>query len=60
MIAEVALAEKSGVHNICSGIPITVRQLAEKIADEYGARELLMFGARSDNLVDPPCVVGII
>ena len=39
--------------------PITVRQLAEQIADEYGRRDLLRFGAREDNQVDPPCVVGI-
>ena len=35
-----------------------VRELAEQIADEYGRRDLLKFGARPDNLIDPPCVVG--
>jgi len=59
MISEVALGSAQGAVNVCSGVPITVRQLAEKIADEYGKRELLRFGARPDNLVDPPCVVGI-
>ncbi len=59
MIAEVALSSQNGPVNICSGVPITVRQLAEKIADEYGRRDLLLFGARTDNLVDPPCVLGI-
>ncbi len=59
MIAETALSEKQGAVNICSGIPITVRQLAEQIADEYGHRDLLKFGVRPDNLVDPFCVVGI-
>ena len=29
-------------------------QLAERIADEYGRRDLLRFGARPDNLADPP------
>ena len=48
-----------GAINICSGIPVTVRQLAEKIADEYGKRELLLFGARPDNIIDPVCVVGV-
>jgi dTDP-6-deoxy-L-talose 4-dehydrogenase (NAD+) len=38
---------------------VTVRELAERIADEYGRRDLLRFGARPDNLVDPPCVVGV-
>ncbi len=59
MIAEAALSEFDGPMNICSGKPITVRQLAEKIADTYGRRDLLRFGARPDNLIDPPCVVGI-
>jgi dTDP-6-deoxy-L-talose 4-dehydrogenase (NAD+) len=59
MITEVALGHEQGAVNICSGTPITVRQLAEQIADEYGRRDLLMFGARPDNLIDPPCVVGV-
>lgn len=59
MIAEIALGHQQGPVNICSGIPITVRQLAERIADEYGRRDLLEFGARPDNLIDPPCVVGV-
>ena len=59
MIVNMALSHLQGPVNICSGIPITVRQLAEQIADEYGRRDLLKFGVRSDNLVDPFCVVGI-
>lgn len=59
MIAEIALGEQHGPINVCSGVPITVRQLAEQIADEYGRRDLLKFGARPDNLVDPPCVLGV-
>jgi dTDP-6-deoxy-L-talose 4-dehydrogenase (NAD+) len=59
IIAKVALSGQNGPVNICSGIPITVRQLSEKIADEYGRRDLLLFGARPDNLVDPPCILGI-
>ena len=59
LIAQVALSNSQGPVNICSGIPITVRQLAENIADEYGRRDLLLFGARPDNLIDPPCVVGV-
>ena len=58
-IACVALGSQVGPINICSGIPITVRQLAERIADEYGRRGLLKFGTRPDNLVDPPCIVGV-
>ena len=59
IIAETARGHAQGAVNICSGIPITVRQSAESIADEYGRRDLLRFGARQDNLIDPPCVVGV-
>lgn len=59
LIAKVALDTVQGPINICSGIPVTVKQLAEKIADEYGRRDLLQFGARLENLIDPPSVVGI-
>ena len=59
MITDVALSEKQGPINICSGVPITVRQLAEQIADEYGHRDLLRFGARPDNLTDPIVVLGV-
>jgi dTDP-6-deoxy-L-talose 4-dehydrogenase (NAD+) len=59
MIAEVALSDQKGPVNICSGTPVTVRQIAEQIADEHGRRDLLLFGARQDNVIDPPCVVGI-
>jgi len=59
MITEEALSSLQGPTNICSGIPITVKQMAENIADHFGRRDLLKFGARPDNLIDPPCVVGI-
>lgn len=58
MICEVADGAFAGPVNICSGIPVTVRQMAETIADQYGRRDLLRFGARPDNLTDPACVVG--
>jgi nucleoside-diphosphate-sugar epimerase len=59
MIVETALGTEQGPVNVCSGMPITVRQLAEQIADEYGRRDLLRFDARPDNLIDPPRVVGV-
>jgi dTDP-6-deoxy-L-talose 4-dehydrogenase (NAD+) len=59
LIARHALGDDTGPINVCSGIPVTVRQLAERIADEYGRRDLLKFGTRADNLVDPPYVVGV-
>jgi nucleoside-diphosphate-sugar epimerase len=59
LIAEITESELQGAQNICSGIPITVRQLAESIADQYQRRDLLKFGMRPDNLVDPAYVVGL-
>lgn len=59
MIVDVAVGRQQGPLNICSGIPITIRQLAEQIADKYGRRDLLKFGARPDNIVDPACVLGV-
>jgi len=59
MIVEESLGSLQGPINICSGIPITIRQIAENIADHFGRRDLLKFGARPDNLFDPPCVVGV-
>jgi nucleoside-diphosphate-sugar epimerase len=58
-IAKLALGQTIGPVNICSGQAQSVRELAEKIADEYGRRDLLRFGVRADNHFDPPCVVGI-
>jgi dTDP-6-deoxy-L-talose 4-dehydrogenase (NAD+) len=59
MIADVALSSHKGPINVCSGVPITVRQLAEQVADEFGRRDLLRFGALPDNRFDPPCVLGM-
>lgn len=58
-IAEVALGDDEGPVNVCSGVPVTVRELAERIADEVGRRDLLAFGARPVNPFDPPYVVGV-
>jgi nucleoside-diphosphate-sugar epimerase len=59
LIAEAALGARSGAINICSGKPVTVREMAEGIAREYDRPDLLQFGVRPDNITDPPCVVGI-
>lgn len=58
-ISELALGQMTGAFNVCSGQAQTVRELAEKIADEYGRRDLLHFGVRADNHFDPPCIVGV-
>lgn len=52
-------SDQEGPVNVCSGNGVTVRQFVEAIADEYGRRDLLRFGARPDNLIDPPVVVGV-
>jgi nucleoside-diphosphate-sugar epimerase len=59
LIAEIALSAKSGAVNVCSGRAVTVRELAESIADACGRRDLLNFGARKDNPVDAAHMVGI-
>ena len=58
LIASVALASASGPINICSGKPITIREFAENIADEYGRRDLLKFSTRKEEIFNPPMVVG--
>jgi len=59
LIVDVATGKKNSPINICSGTPTSIRQLAEKITGEYGRRDLLVLGSRSDNLVDLPRVVGL-
>jgi len=61
LIVKHSLSHKGvGAKNICSGKGITLRNLAEQIADEYNRRDLLVFGARKSNPFDPPVVVGIL
>jgi nucleoside-diphosphate-sugar epimerase len=59
IIAKIALGNQEGPINICSGKPISIRQLAENIADKYGRRDLLKFNSRPDNLFDPPYILGV-
>lgn len=58
-IADIALGDRVGPVNVCSGKAVTVRELAESIAGEYGRGDLLKFGARKENAVDLPNVVGV-
>ena len=58
-ILSVMAGRQTGAVNICSGQPQTVRALALSIAERYGRPDLLHFGARADNAVDPPVVVGV-
>jgi dTDP-6-deoxy-L-talose 4-dehydrogenase (NAD+) len=59
MLATLVDTRQPGAINICSGRPVTVRQLAERIADDYGRRDLLRFGASPLRPTDPPAVVGV-
>ncbi len=58
-IVEISLGKSSGGFNICSGKPISIRQIAEKIADEFGKRELITFHEDTMDGFNPKCVVGI-
>jgi nucleoside-diphosphate-sugar epimerase len=59
MIAGLAATEQKGVVNICSGKAVTIREIAESIADEYGRRDLIEFGTGTVHPRDPQAVVGV-
>lgn len=59
LIATLAETEQTGIANICSGKPVTIRQVAEEIADLYGRRDLLTFGTATVHPRDPEAVAGI-
>ncbi|MDQ0456940.1 NAD-dependent epimerase/dehydratase family protein [Rhizobium paknamense] len=59
MIAGVVDTGQEGAINICSGQAITIRAFVEKIADEYGRRDLLEFGTADIHPSDPLAVVGV-
>ena len=59
LMVDALLGETTGPFNVCSGNAITIRELAQQIAAQYGAADRLVFGARPENLVDPPRVVGM-
>lgn len=58
IIVKVALGLKVGPVNICSGVPITIRKIAEDIADQYQGRSLLNFQLEN-SLDEPRYVVGV-
>lgn len=59
LIADLSLADKAGAINICSGHPQTIKSIAQNIANQYGRPDLLKFGARKENLLDPPIIIGV-
>lgn len=58
MIVAGALSQSEGAANICTGQGRSVKELALEIGRYYGRTDLLNFGARPDNLVDPPRIIG--
>jgi len=58
MIVAGTLSKTKGAANICTGYGRSVKDLAHEIAAIYDRKDLLNFGARPDNLVDPPIIIG--
>jgi len=56
-IFEAAKAGLTGIVNVGSGQPVTVRKIVETIGENLGRLELVNFGARPYNPTDPPFVV---
>jgi nucleoside-diphosphate-sugar epimerase len=59
VLVDVACGDLTGPINVCSGNPVSVKELALSISKEYDAEECLHFGARPPNLTDPAYVVGV-
>ena len=59
LISNVALGNTKGAVNICSGIPTTIREFSENIANKYGQKDLLQFGARPNDEFNPATVIGV-
>jgi len=58
-LGDCPLAEGRGVFNVCSELGISVRRVAESVADVIGCpRDLLNFGARPERGDEPPRIVG--
>jgi nucleoside-diphosphate-sugar epimerase len=58
-LGDCPLTDGRGVFNICSGQGISVRSVAESVADVVGfPRDLLHFGARPERGEEPPRIVG--
>lgn len=58
-IVQLISLDHSGPINICSGIPISVKDFCLKIAKKEGKEHLLKFGSRKENKFDPEAVYGL-
>lgn len=47
-----------GVVNVCSGVPVTMRQVMETIGEVVGGSDLIRFGATPYREWDPPFICG--
>ena len=56
-IVAVALSKMTGIVNIGSGVPVTIRQVATQIAGVIGRPDLLQFGAYRPPVSDEPALV---
>lgn len=59
IIANISLSDQSGPINVCSGNPKTIREHAIEIAKKLDGENLLNFGARKDNPLEPKYIVGV-
>lgn len=59
IIANISLSYHRGAINVCSGNPKTLREHTIEIAKEYSRVDLLHFGIRDDNSLEPVYVVGV-
>jgi nucleoside-diphosphate-sugar epimerase len=57
-IIDVLKSSKQGPVNICSGIPISIRELTESIAEEYEANHLIFTNRLTSHSNEPPRIVG--
>jgi nucleoside-diphosphate-sugar epimerase len=55
-LADLVAGNQVGLVNVSSGVPTTVRNVAETIGEIVGRPDLLEFGALPENPKDPPCV----
>ncbi len=60
MIADVAANGFSGIHNICSGKPVSIKSLVTKVATEFGREDLLEFDNEKNVPKHEHTIVGVL
>lgn len=58
-IARISLGDYVGCLNVCSGVGVSIRQVGESIAEEYGRPDLLEFGVAVREGFEPLESVGV-